>query len=192
MNIPGPGEHPSRRWWRKIKWTLYGLLGPEVVLFTAWSQYNEAKDLVKYLNEQRTRHENEKTLKQPINEPFNLRYGFFAVMGGFRVPNPGLEEKSSLISLTPGALRALAYTGRFLWINDNEVQDRSKADGLAKVLICAQVTWLSVECVARKASNLPLTILEIHTFIHVVCALTIYIIWFKVRNHIRQCRGEFG
>ena len=184
MNIPAPGEKPSRHWWRKIKWTIYGLLGPEIVLFTAWSQYNEAKDLIKYLNEQRARHENGKPaeLRKPLNEPFNLRYGFFAVMGGLRVPSPGLEDNSSLIPLTTGAVKALAYTSRFLHVDDKEVQDRSKADGLAKLLICVQVTWLSVECIARKASNLPLTILEIHTFIHVVCALAIYIIWFKVSD----------
>ena len=186
MNIPAPGDHPSRTVWRKIKWTIYGLLGPEIVLFTAWSQYKQAKDLIQYLNQQRERHGNEKALNQPYKAPFNLRYGFFAVMGGFRVPHPGLEEKTSLISLTPGALKALAYTGRFLWIDDSEVQDRSKADGLAKLLICTQVTWLSVECLARKASNLPLTILEIHTFIHVVCALTIYLIWFKKPLDIKE------
>ncbi len=182
MNIPAPGERPSRRCWRKIKWTIYGVLGPEIVLFTAWSQYNEAKDLIKYLNEQRARHKNDqpKELRKLIDEPFNLRYGFFAVMGGFRVPSPGLEEESSLISLTSGAVRGLAYSGRFLYVDDREVQDRSKADGLAKLLICVQVSWLSIECIARKISHLPLTILEIHTFIHVVCALAIYLIWFKV------------
>ncbi|KAJ9615135.1 hypothetical protein H2200_001209 [Cladophialophora chaetospira] len=188
MNIPAPGEHPSRRVWRKIKWTIYGLLGPEIVLFTAWSQYNEAKDLIKYLNEQRAQHESEKSEapEKPIHQPFNLRYGFFAVMGGLRVPTPALEEKESLISLTPGAIKALAYTGRFLPVDDKDVQDRSKADGLAKLLICVQVTWLSLECIARKVSHLPLTILEIHTFIHVVCALAIYLIWFKKPLDIKE------
>ena len=173
MNIPASGEHATRKWLRKVKWTMIGLFAPEVVLYTAWSQYNEALDLVKYLNEQRERHKKEKTIKGRAPVPFNMRYGFFAVMGGFTAPHSALEETNRLVSITPGTLRALAYAGRFLWIEDQEVQDRSNADSLAKLIICAQVTWLCCECIARKASNLPLTILEIHTFIHVVCALAI-------------------
>jgi hypothetical protein len=181
MNIPGPDDRPFRRLQRKFKWTLLGLFAPEIVLFSAWGQYLKAKDLAQYLNKQRCEHESTQERSVHTLEPFNLMYGFFVVMGGLRWRLPGPEGETRYLTLTSTALKTLAKRGWFYWIDSKELKDRSKADGLAKLLVCAQVSWLSLQCIARKASNLPLTILEIHTFIHVICALAIYVVWFKVR-----------
>ena len=64
----------------------------------------------------------------------------------------------------------------------SDIDDRSKANVLGKALVCLQITWMLVECIARKAAGLPLTLLEIHTFVHVVCAISLYAFWFKVRR----------
>ncbi|KAI2777361.1 hypothetical protein F4815DRAFT_481826 [Daldinia loculata] len=37
-----------------------------------------------------------------------------------------------------------------------------------------------IQCISRKAYRLPLTLLEIHTMVHVVCAFILYICWFEV------------
>ena len=34
----------------KLKWVLMGLFAPELVVYTAWAQWSEAKDMTKKLN----------------------------------------------------------------------------------------------------------------------------------------------
>jgi hypothetical protein len=40
-----------------------------------------------------------------------------------------------------------------------------------------QAFWMLFQCCARKASRLPLSILEIHTLAHVLCAIPMFCIW---------------
>jgi hypothetical protein len=64
-------------------------------------------------------------------------------------------------------VRSLVLRGHFLNLSDTSIKDRSKADGLAKGLVCVQVLWMIIQCIGRKVSDLPLTLLEIHTLVHV-------------------------
>jgi hypothetical protein len=120
------------------------------------------------------------------NEPLNLRYGFFAVMGGFRANVAAFGKEFTSLPLTPDFLRYLAERGHFVRIEKGTIADCSKADGFAKMIICFQVTWLFAECVVRKTKGLPLTLLEIHTWVHVVCSLMLYGLWFKVRQALND------
>jgi hypothetical protein len=81
-------------------------------------------------------------------------------------------------TLTPQGLLFFARRGFFFDIPEDTIRDKSKADILAKGLICCQVTWVVIQCIARKASGLPVTLLEVHTMVHVVCALSMYALWF--------------
>jgi hypothetical protein len=45
INIPPYGESPVQYWLRNGKWALVGFLGPELVVFAAWRQYNSAQAL---------------------------------------------------------------------------------------------------------------------------------------------------
>lgn len=40
------------------------------------------------------------------------------------------------------------------------IEDRSKADTIQKGLVLLQVSWMAMQCIARKAYGLPLTLLE--------------------------------
>jgi hypothetical protein len=51
---------------------------------------------------------------------------------------------------------------------------------LQKIIVVGQVLWMVLQCIARTAYHLPLSLLEIHTMFHVACALLLYICWFKV------------
>lgn len=210
LNLPAPKETTFQRLLRKWKWTATGIFAPEVILFSAWNQFSEAWSLVKILNEEHRKQHGRcdqiqvetvkghgyqigesqdpeagsqtKNEKHAPQSPYNLSYGFFAVMGGFRYNNSyDTEEDSVTRTLEPELIAQFARLGRFTKMDSETITARSKADGLAKVLVCAQVTWLVVQCIARKLSGLPLTILEIHTFVHVVCALAIYSLWYQVR-----------
>lgn len=66
---------------------------------------------------------------------------------------------------------------RPLNISKEDLQDKSKASGLAKALVCLQASWFCVQCLVRVGQALPVTLLEINTFAHSICALLVYSLW---------------
>ena len=46
-------------------------------------------------------------------------------------------------------------------------------------MVCVQAGWFIVQCIARVAQGLPLSLLEIHVVAHVFIALLMYLLWFK-------------
>ena len=59
------------------------------------------------------------------------------------------------------------------------INDQSKSDILTKVLVCFQAGWMIIQCIARVHQSLPLTLLEVHTLMHAICAFFIYCLWLK-------------
>jgi hypothetical protein len=108
-----------------------------------------------------------------------MAYGFYAVMGGFRVNVQQFSDTMSTAVLSPPAIVTLAQHGVFCDIERSTIQDKSKANSLAKGLVVLQVSWMVVQCIGRKTSELRLTLLEIHTFVHAICAAMMYALWFK-------------
>ncbi len=101
-------------------------------------------------------------------------------MGGFIVDVHKADATYISYTITPLGVLNFARKGHFLVIEESQISDRSKADILAKVLVCLQVSWMLIQCIARKSVGYPLTILELHTFVHVGCALMMFVLWFKV------------
>lgn len=64
-----------------------------------------------------------------------------------------------------------------LQISEKDILDKSKASGLAKALVCAQALWFCIQCLSRILQSLPITLLELNTFAHCLCALIIYLLW---------------
>ncbi len=106
-------------------------------------------------------------------------YGHFAMMGGFVVDVRHLHNSLSRLTISPKGVYFLAKHGHFLRISESAIKDKSKADLLAKLLVCIQVTWMLVQTIGRKAAHLPITLLELHTLVHVACALAMYVLWFQ-------------
>ncbi len=50
---------------------------------------------------------------------------------------------------------------------------------LAKALVVVQVLWLVGQAIERKVAGFPLTLLEIHTMVHVACAVIMYGLWIQ-------------
>ncbi|KAH6701969.1 hypothetical protein BKA61DRAFT_200191 [Leptodontidium sp. MPI-SDFR-AT-0119] len=46
-------------------------------------------------------------------------------------------------------------------------------------LVCVQVLWVAGQAIERKVAGLPISLLEYHTLVHVVCALVMYVLWFQ-------------
>lgn len=75
---------------------------------------------------------------------FSLLYGFFVVMGGFVVDVSHLHNTLSRLTISPKGVAFLARHGHSLKISDSTIRDKSKADILAKTLVCVQVGWTLV------------------------------------------------
>lgn len=166
--------------WAMLKlkglWVTIALLAPEIVVYMAISQLFEAW-----------------TLKRGLHELFgedsgiDLEYCFFVVMGGVELKSihPDLFTSNGQrpsLSVSPKMMLWSAKLDRRMRVERKRIQDKSKADLLQKCLVLFQATWMAVQCIARRVLGLPLTILEVHTMVHVLCAAVMYAFWLKVRG----------
>lgn len=97
-----------------------------------------------------------------------------------------LPQDCQNLTLTPRGVALLAACGRLPDISLDDIEDKSKADGIAKALVCIQAIWMIVQVVERAASNLPVTLLEVNTIGHVLCALFIYGMWWNKPREVRE------
>ena len=303
----------SYQTWRKAGWLMIGLLAPEMVVYTAWYQRSQAKELRDLYNERfglqlppgklkrayrwlfhregkkRTSatedvsveleaaqdHKQTSTIARHEKIPWTLAQGFYAQMGGFALDtigaypdflpenltildetafytllrernlpvqsgatsqdttheNDGTDERpssqrhsshqeetglrqqeineaeSALAENTSNEEHAVSKAQvesdkskignlgvetsgynfyRPLDISKKYLQDKSKANGLAKSLVCLQASWFCVQCLVRVGQALPVTLLEINTFAHSVCALLVYILWWSKPLDVEQ------
>ena len=125
-------------------------------------------------------------LQQPRQIRYSLIYGYFVTMGGFIVDVSHLHNTLSRLTLSPKGIAFLAKHGHFVKISDSAIKDKSKADWLAKSLVCIQVGWMLVQTVSRRIVGYPITLLEVHTLVHVACAIGMYGLWFQKPLDIRD------
>ena len=111
-------------------------------------------------------------------KPWSSQQAFFAVNGGIAV-NTSSFWKYPRLTFTSEGIVLLAEMGLLPAISEPEIEARSKADGIAKLIVCFQASWFVVQCGARLVAGLPITLIEVHTLAHIVCALMMYIIWFE-------------
>lgn len=166
-----------RRLLQKLRWVLTALIAPEIVLYCASSQFIEARRLINSLNELE-KQKNDRSEK--IH--FDLKYGFFVVMGGLEVSISEIHDDIEKIRLSAKGVLQLAELGYPLYVPGAIIDDKGKANLIQKSLVLLQVTWMATQCITRRAYGLPLTLLEIHTMVHVVCAIVMYFFWFYVRT----------
>ena len=161
----------------------------------------------------RQRRKYRELFKLPIY-PKRLEVGFYIEMGGLEidvVEDPSNAATRPVTSSEAGKVtpqlenvgspdrEAAAVTGRvttsgalfldrerlFPPMDIAQINDQSKSDILAKILVCAQATWMVLQCIARAAMGLPLCLLELNTIMHVICMLLIYGMWFKKPQDVR-------
>ncbi|KAH6642959.1 hypothetical protein C7974DRAFT_113330 [Boeremia exigua] len=199
LNVPTTQSRLMDRNVRRLRWILLGIFAPEVVVSTAFAQYltarwlmNEIREDIKYRNNPADEATNE---KQPGE--WTMTQCYFAVMGGI-VIEPGnyidnndhsraqdhgrpdeLSTASRPLSITAEGARLLSFLNRLPDVRDTQVRDKSKADGLAKFLVVVQAGWMIIQCIARVQQDLPVTLLEINTIGHVICAFALYMLWWN-------------
>jgi hypothetical protein len=108
-------------------------------------------------------------------------------MGGFALDTRDRDEEipgeyidsSPRLFLGLEATEAVAKLGFLPDIAQQSIKDKSKADSLAKILVIFQASWLIFQCIARFATQLAVTTLELNTLAHAACALLIYLLWWE-------------
>ncbi|KAG2016333.1 hypothetical protein CC2G_009508 [Coprinopsis cinerea AmutBmut pab1-1] len=63
--------------------------------------------------------------------------------------------------------------------SEEEIEDRSKGDALAKTFVLVQVLWFIVQCIARYSQNLAMTELELTTLAYAILNSAMYLCWWS-------------
>ncbi len=130
---------------------------------------------------------------------FTMKYAFFVQMGGLKAPIKDIfslnydrheyqiipdddrgAERIENATLTTHGVLSLARLGCFIPIPSSKIDDKSKSSLIQKCLVSIQLSWMVIQCVVRAAYGLPVTLLEVHTMVHALCALAIYGFWIRV------------
>jgi len=119
-------------------------------------------------------------------------HAFFMIMGGFHY-----FEGSDKAGAHYNAVHPLRYqdvismlkNGTISLSTEEEIQDRSKSDWLAKTIALLQTLWFVTQCIARRIESLPTTELEIVTLAYTTINIGMFIAWwYKPRNVDRPIR----
>jgi hypothetical protein len=107
-------------------------------------------------------------------------------MGGFAIDTRKcrqnfLSRDRNRMILNPDGLRyLLQYEPSLLPdLSLEEIQDKSKASNIAKTIVCCQATWFCAQCCARWYAGIGFSLLELNTLAHCICALIIFMLWWK-------------
>ena len=80
-----------------------------------------------------------------------------------------LDSKQLALARRCGIIQKLPF------LTIEEINDKSKSDGLVRSLAVVQVLWLAVQLMIRRIANVPFTALEISTVAFAACAFIIYL-----------------
>ena len=141
-----------------------------------------------------------------IRKKWTLRHGFYALMGGYAIKTDQIQESDRFLPESEKRQFFLnlmkfhepnvdsddskkAFAGRLFnelpELSEDDIWEKSKADGAAKTLTCIQTLWFIAQCITRLAMHIPISLLELNTLGHTVCALIIYVIWWRKPYNIQ-------
>lgn len=164
LNLPSEGETPSTCLWRKFRWMLLALSGPEFLLCFAIGQFAAAKRSVDLFRNSGF-----------IN--WTVHHGFFADMGGFVLapvdsPRFPINSKQLHYLVSKGYVTMPTITKR-------DIRDRTKADYFAKFVTILQTAWFLLQVGGRAVTGLHVTTLELTAVAIVVCTFGTFYCWYK-------------
>ena len=160
LNVPAPDTTPWAFTRTKMKWAIIALFGPEWLLGMAGGQWSIARRARKQFRDG--------------GIEWTMRQSFFADMGGVRV-----KLKDDEFPVTSKHIYVLVKLGliKLDAITPAAINDRSKADGVAKLFTIMQTGWFVLQCLARLIQQISITTLELSTIAFVVCAIGTNIMW---------------
>ena len=111
-------------------------------------------------------------------------------MGGFIVDVSHLHSHYSRLTISPKGVAFLAKHGHVLKIPEDTIRDKSKADMLAKTLVVVQVSWMLIQTIARRIAGFPISLLEVHTLVHVDCNWYVWTLVFEAHGYTGSDLGR--
>ena len=89
--------------------------------------------------------------------------------------------------LCPEEFSELLTAGKieFPVVAEEEIEDRSKADGFSKTIAFGQTLWFIAQCIARGAQHLDLTLVELLTLSLAVLNGLMYFLWWNKSLDVR-------
>ncbi|KAK6529590.1 hypothetical protein TWF281_008761 [Arthrobotrys megalospora] len=181
LNVPPEGTSLKKAAFTRAKWVVFGIFAPELLVATASAQYLTARWLYKEIKKDAKHREGLLDMANPPREPaWTMMQCFFATMGGVAVQTRASTFNGSpRITLSAEGVRMLSFLKRLPTTDDREIRDKSKGDWLAKSLVCIQACYIIIQAVSRLAARMPISLLEVNTIGHVICALTLYLLWWN-------------
>ncbi|KAK1750467.1 hypothetical protein QBC47DRAFT_365350 [Echria macrotheca] len=115
-----------------------------------------------------------------------MTHSYYALMGGFAF---GSREIGDGRDFLPGGRKRVTLSGHGLIllleiaphllpdISVAQIEDKSKANQLAKFIVTLQALWFAAQFISRVALGMTVSLLELNTFAHAICALIAYSLW---------------
>ncbi|KAF9008016.1 hypothetical protein BDQ17DRAFT_1237610 [Cyathus striatus] len=168
-NMPSPGDEWWKILWRRLKTMYWALMTPELVLTWAVRQLIGAR---KILNDY-----------EHLHPDWSMKHVHYLQMGGFH-----LRNGESTVVLYPKQFHEHLEKKEILLpsITEDDIQDRSKADALSKIIVVFQTIWFVVQCIGRHTQGLALAQLEVATLAVISCTFILCIIWWDKPFDVRQ------
>ncbi|ROV88636.1 hypothetical protein VMCG_10312 [Cytospora schulzeri] len=165
LNVPATRDTSLTIILRKLRWLLIGLLAPELVMMFAFAQRTSAEQSVA-------------DMAALGHRDWTRTHGFYADGGGFELLAAGCAQPFPLTA------KQLAYLVQHGFVDmpkitRRQINDKSKADGLAKALAFVQAGWFGTQLVGRAAQGLGITPFELITSALVLCSFTSLGLWWE-------------
>ncbi|KDR72565.1 hypothetical protein GALMADRAFT_126164 [Galerina marginata CBS 339.88] len=167
-NLPAPGDSWGKVALRRLELMFWALISPEMIILWAMRQWFGARNLARLYR----------------GKGWTKTHGYFIQMGGFMLYHRGQPQEI----LSPEKLKELYQDGKieFPTITETEIQDRSKADPIAKALVLGQTTWFIAQCITRRIQGLALTELELVTVAFAFLNGFMYFLWWNKPLDVRS------
>jgi len=98
-----------------------------------------------------------------------------------------MEDGHPLGVLCPNKMEQLLEQNRITLpsIDENDILDRSKVDGISKVLVVAQTSWFIGQCLSRRFLGLDITQIELITLAYAALNWSMYFLWWNKPMDVR-------
>ncbi|KAJ5150679.1 uncharacterized protein N7500_010868 [Penicillium coprophilum] len=164
-NLPAKSDGKFKIWRYKFDLAFMTVLGSEFVLMVALGQWSSARYSLKKFH-------------KAGYEDWTIQHAFFANMGGFLVEPPEIDLPS--FPLDAEQLYTLVREGYVDYpiLQEEEIEDKSKSGGLARLFTVAQALWFTLNCVTRFAQGIFVTTLELTTLSFVLVFIITSYCWY--------------
>lgn len=182
-----PNRTRGEEFWVKFKYVIIAMLAPEVMMVVAGAEWFDARKLRADWCEAQSNLGAETITPGSKGDTFGMAGAFLVGMGGVTICLPDRLPNLPTTVTSNGFRKLLLLEGRKMNdVDQKKAGVKTKTDALGKTIVCAQGMWMLVQCITRKATGLPVTLLELHVAMHVICALIIYLHWWDKPQDIAE------